>query len=37
MKHEVMSMKDLLALFNLDKIGKSGVKFSQEKLEYLNS
>jgi len=37
LKHEVLDMKDLLGLFNIDKIGKSSVKFSMDKLEYLNS
>lgn len=37
LKHEVLEIKDLLELFDLDKIGKSGVKFNPDKLEYLNS
>ena len=29
-------MEDLLKMFDLEKVGKSGVKFSMEKLEYFN-
>jgi glutamyl/glutaminyl-tRNA synthetase len=29
-------MQDLLAAFDLEKVGKSGVKFSMEKLEFFN-
>lgn len=29
-------MADLLKMFDLEKVGKSGVKFSMEKLEYFN-
>ena len=36
LKHEVMTMNDLETLFDINKIGKSGVKFDERKLEYLN-
>ena len=36
MKHEVMIMSDLKSLFNIESVGKSGVKFDEKKLEYLN-
>lgn len=47
-KHEVLSMQEILSMvfsialillfqFDLEKVGKSGVKFSLEKLEYFNS
>lgn len=37
LRSEVMSIKDMELLFNINKVGKSGVKFEQKKLEYLNS
>ena len=36
LKHEVMTLDDMEKLFNIDKVGKSGVKFDLMKLEYLN-
>lgn len=33
---EVLSMDDLLRMFELEKVGKSGVKFSMDKLEFFN-
>jgi glutamyl/glutaminyl-tRNA synthetase len=35
-KHEVLTMGDLYKMFDLEKVGNSGVKFSMDKLEYLN-
>lgn len=37
MRHEVLSLDDMLNQFNLDKVGKSGAKFAIEKLEFFNS
>lgn len=37
MRHEVLSLNDMIDQFNLDKVGKSGAKFAEEKLEFLNS
>ena len=37
LKNDVMTQKHIIEMFNIDKIGKSGVKFDQDKLEYLNS
>ena len=37
LKHEVLTMQDMSQLFNIHKIGKSGVKFEEKKLEFLNS
>lgn len=37
MRHEVLSLKDMIQQFNLDKVSKSGAKFAIEKLEYFNS
>ena len=37
MRHEVLSLRDMVEQFNLDKVGRSGAKFAVEKLEYLNS
>ena len=37
MRHEVLSLKDMVQQFNLDKVSKSGAKFAIEKLEFLNS
>ena len=37
LKHEVLTMEELEILFNIEKIGKSGVKFEEKKLEFLNS
>lgn len=36
LKHEVMTLEDMEKLFNIEKVGKSGVKFDLQKLEYLN-
>ena len=32
-----MTLKNIIDIFNIDKIGKSGVKFDHDKLEFLNS
>ena len=32
MRHEVLTLKDMIYQFNLDKISKSGAKFDIEKL-----
>ena len=37
MRHEVLSLEDMINQFNLDKVTKSGAKFAVEKLEFLNS
>lgn len=37
LRSEVMEMFEMEKLFDIDKIGKSGVKFEEQKLEYLNS
>jgi glutamyl/glutaminyl-tRNA synthetase len=37
LKNEVLSMKEMENLFNILKVGKSGVKFEQKKLEFLNA
>lgn len=37
MKHEVLDRNDFEQLFNLDKVGKSGVKLDETKMEYFNS
>ena len=37
MRHEVLSLKDMVTQFNLDKVTKSSAKFAIEKLEFLNS
>ena len=37
MRHEVMSLENMIDKFNLDKVTKSGAKFQVEKLEFLNS
>ena len=37
MRHEVLSLEDMIQQFNLDKVTKSGAKFAIEKLEFLNS
>jgi hypothetical protein len=29
-------MKEMEKIFNIEKIGKSGVKFEEQKLEFLN-
>jgi glutamyl/glutaminyl-tRNA synthetase len=34
---EVFSMSEMIDAFSMDKISKSGAKFSIEKLEYFNS
>ena len=36
-RHEVLSLDDMIQQFNLDKVTKSGAKFAIEKLEFLNS
>ena len=36
-KSEVMELEEMEQLFDIDKIGKSGVKFDEKKLEFLNS
>ena len=37
MRHEVLSLEDMLLQFNIDKISKSGAKFDIEKLQFFNS
>ena len=37
LRHEVLTLQDMLHQFNLDKISKSGAKFDIEKLHYFNS
>ena len=37
MRHEVLSLQDMLEQFNLDKVSKSGAKFAMAKLEFLNA
>ena len=37
MRHEVLSLEDMINQFNLDKVTKSGAKFDVVKLEFLNS
>lgn len=37
LRSEVMEMFEMEQLFDIEKIGKSGVKFEEQKLEYLNS
>ena len=37
MRHEVLTLDDMLHQFNIDKISKSGAKFDIEKLQYFNS
>ena len=37
LKHEVMQMDDMKKLFQIEKVGKSGVKFDTKKLEFLNA
>ena len=37
MRHEVLSLDDMINQFNLDKVTKSSAKFAIEKLEFLNS
>lgn len=37
MRHEVLSLQDMISQFNLDKVTKSGAKFDLAKLEFLNS
>mmetsp|Transcript_34035 Transcript_34035/g.41992 ORF Transcript_34035/g.41992 Transcript_34035/m.41992 type:complete len:151 (-) Transcript_34035:654-1106(-) len=37
MRHEVLSLQDMIEQFNLDKVSKSGAKFDLAKLEFLNS
>ena len=36
MRHEVLTIDDMLDTFNINKISKSGAKFSMEKLEFFN-
>lgn len=36
LKHEVLTMKEMEKMFNIEKVGKSGVKFEEKKLEFLN-
>jgi glutamyl/glutaminyl-tRNA synthetase len=36
MKHEIMDLEDMEKLFDISKVGKSGVKFDPKKLEFLN-
>jgi hypothetical protein len=31
-----MQMEEMQQVFNIHKVGKSGVKFDEKKLEYLN-
>lgn len=37
LRSEVLSMAEMEKVFNITKIGKSGVKFDQKKLEFLNA
>ena len=37
LRSEVLDMFEMEKLFKIDKVGKSGVKFDEKKLEYLNS
>ena len=37
LKHEVLSMPEMEQMFNIHKVGKSGVKFEEKKLEFLNA
>ena len=37
LRSEVMTLRDMEHLFNINKIGKSGVKIEHKKLEYLNA
>jgi glutamyl/glutaminyl-tRNA synthetase len=37
LKHEVLSVAEMEQMFNIQKVGKSGVKFEEKKLEFLNS
>ena len=37
LRSEVLEMIEMEKLFKIDKVGKSGVKFDEKKLEYLNS
>ena len=36
LKHEVLTLAEMEKMFNIEKVGKSGVKFEEKKLEYLN-
>lgn len=36
LKHEVLTLKEMEAMFQIEKVGKSGVKFEEKKLEFLN-
>lgn len=37
LRNEVLTMEEMEKVFNISKIGKSGVKFDQQKLEFLNA
>jgi len=37
LKHEVLDMSEMEQIFNISKVGKSGVKFEEKKLEFLNA
>ena len=37
MKHEVITLPEMVIQFNLDKIQKTGAKFDLDKISYLNS
>ena len=37
MKHEVITLPEMVIQFNLDKIQKTGAKFELDKISYLNS
>ena len=36
-RSEMLHMREMEAVFSLGKVGKSGVKFDERKLEFLNS
>lgn len=36
LKHEVLTLKEMEQIFQIEKVGKSGVKFEEKKLEFLN-
>jgi hypothetical protein len=36
MKHEVLTMDEMSKIFNIEKVGKSGVKFEERKMEFFN-
>jgi hypothetical protein len=36
LKHEVLTMDEMSTIFNIEKVGKSGVKFEERKMEFFN-